>query len=115
MILLYILNWELYKLSYDEFKFESYLSSTKNLNYTLAFFHFRISSHNLRIKTGHYARPKILVNERMCIYCKSQAVEIVAFPPRMLLFIKERREFLEKVNMYQRDLNYASNEHKFIA
>ncbi len=52
-----------YKLFKDEFKFENYLSSTKNLNHTLALFRFRISSHNLRIETGHYTRPQIPVNQ----------------------------------------------------
>ncbi len=60
-----------YKLFKEEFKFENYLSSTKNLNHTLALFRFRISSHNLRIETGRYTRPKIPVNQRMCIYCTS--------------------------------------------
>ncbi len=40
-----------YKLFKNEFIFENYPSSTKILNHTLALFHFRISSHNLRIET----------------------------------------------------------------
>ncbi len=43
----------------DEFKFENYLLSTENLKHTLPLFCLRISSHNLRIETGHYTRPKI--------------------------------------------------------
>ncbi len=64
-----------YKLFKEEFKLENYLSSTKNLNHTLDLFRFRISSHNLRIETGRYTRPKIPLNQIMCIYCTSQAVE----------------------------------------
>ncbi len=65
-----------YKLFKDEFKFKNYIfHPQKNLNHTLALVRFRINSHNLRIETGHYTRPKIPVNDRMCIYCTSQAVE----------------------------------------
>ncbi len=53
----------IYKLFKEELKFENYLSSMKNLNHTLALFGFRISSHNLRIETGRYTRPKITVNQ----------------------------------------------------
>ncbi len=49
------------------------------------------------IETGHYARPKILVHDRMCIYCTSQAVETEShFLLECSLFIKERIDFLEK-------------------
>ncbi len=105
-----------YKLFKEEFKFENYLRSTKNLNHTLALFHFRISSHNLRIETGRYTRPKIPVNQRMCIYCTFQAVETEShFLVECSLFIKERMEFLEAVNIYLPvNNNYATNEHKFV-
>ena len=103
-----------YKLFKNEFKSENYLSSTKNLNHTLALFRFRISSHNLRIETGRYTRPKMPANDRMCIYCTSQAVETEShFLLVCSLFIKERRELLEKINIYLPDLNYVTNEQKF--
>ncbi len=106
-----------YKLFKEEFKFENYLSSTKNLNHTQALFRFRISSHNLRIETGRYTRPKIQVNQRMCIYCTSQTVETeLHFLLECSLFIKERMDFLETGNIYLPvNNNYATNEHKLVA
>ncbi len=87
-----------YKLFKDEFKFENYLSSTKNLNHTLVLFRFRISLLNLRIETGRYTRPKIPVNERMCIYCTFQAVETESH--FLLQCSLLRMDFLEKINIY---------------
>ncbi len=87
-----------YKLFKEEFKFENYLSSKKNLNHTQAL--FRLSSNNLRIETGRYTRHKIPVNQRMCINCTSQAVETKShFLLEFNLFIKERMDFLETVNI----------------
>ncbi len=107
-----------YKLFKEEFKFENYLSSTKRLNHTLSLFRFRISSHNLRIETGRYTRPKIPVNQRMCIYCTSQTVETEShFLLECSLFIKERMDFLETIYIYLPVINnnYATNEHKIVA
>ncbi len=108
-----------YKLFNVEFKFENYLSSTINPNHRLALFRFRISSHNLRIETGHYTRSKIPVNQRMCIYCTSQAVETelqFLLECSFFFFIKERMDFLETVNIYLTvNDNYATNKHKFVA
>ena len=65
-----------YKLFKREFKLESYLTVTKNIHYSLAMLKFRISSHNLHIETGRYSRPtKTPVNERLCQYCSSKAIE----------------------------------------
>ncbi len=72
--------------------------------------------HNLRIETGCYTGRKVPVNDRMCIYCTSQAVETEShFLLECSLFIKERMDFLEKVNIYQPDTNDATNEQKFLA
>ncbi len=52
----------------------------------------------------------------MCIYCTSQAVETeLHFLQECSLFIKERIDFLGKVNIYLPDTNYATNEQKFVA
>ncbi len=63
------------KLFKEEFKYETYLTYTKNVNHTLALFRFRISSNNLCIETGRYTRPRLPENQRNCIYCKSYNVE----------------------------------------
>ena len=65
-----------YKLFKTEFKLENYLMHTKNINHVLALAKFRISSHNLRIETGRYTKPaKTPINERICLFCSSQAIE----------------------------------------
>ncbi len=67
---------------------------------------------NLKItfETGWYTRPKIPVNERMCIYSTYQTVETEShFLLECSLLIKERMDFLEKVNIYLTDINYATN------
>ncbi len=53
----------------------------------------------------------------MCIYSTSQAVETEShFLLECSLFVKERMDFLEKVNIYLPvNNNYATNEHKFVA
>ncbi len=46
----------------------------------------------------------------MCIYCTSRAVETESrFLLKYSLFIKERIDFLEKVNIYLPDPNYVQN------
>ncbi len=89
----------------------------KNLNHTLALFRFRISLYNLRIETDPYTRPKIRVNQRLCIYCTSQAVETeLHFLLECNLFNKDRMDFLETVNIYLPvNNNYATNKHEFVA
>ena len=65
-----------YKLFKNEFRMENYLLTLNNLNHSLALARFRISSHNLRIETGRYTRPnKTPPDQRICLYCPSQAVE----------------------------------------
>ncbi len=36
---------------------------------------FRISSHNLKIVTGRYTRPKTEIYQRICTYCNSHEAE----------------------------------------
>ena len=104
-----------FKLFKEEFKFESYLTSTKNHNHTLSLFRFRISSHNLRIETGRYTRPKTPEQERKCIYCSNHSVEN---EPHFLLvcdlYTNERAELIKDVINYIPNLMDLSNEEKFI-
>ena len=104
-----------YKLFKEEFKFENYLLSTKNLNHTLSLFRFRISSHNLRIETGRYSRPKTPENERICIYCTSQAIESEShFLLNCNLYNNERKELLEMITRYLPDFISTPNTQKFV-
>jgi exonuclease III len=83
----------------NEFKFENYLNTTKNINHALALCRFRISSHNLRIETGRYTRPKTPPELRTCLHCSSQAVENEEhFLLQCSLYNKERLVLLNVVN-----------------
>ena len=64
-----------YKLFKKDFRLENYLIEIENTKHALALARFRISSHNLRIETGRYGQRKIKPEERLCIYCRSKAVE----------------------------------------
>jgi hypothetical protein len=57
------------------FKQENYLSEIKDSRYITALAHFRISSHNLRIETGRYTRPKLVISKRICVYCDTNETE----------------------------------------
>ncbi len=49
-------------------KQEIYLYEIKDYRYIIALARFRISSHNLKIETRWYLKPKLEVNLRKCIY-----------------------------------------------
>ena len=71
----------------------------ENTKHALALTRFRISSHNLRIETGRYDQRKIKPEDRLCIYCRSQAVEDEQhFLLQCPLYDNERRLMLETVN-----------------
>ena len=65
-----------YKLFKKDFRLENYLIEIENTKHALSLTRFRISSHNLRIETGRYDQRKIKPEERLCIYCRSQAVKM---------------------------------------
>ena len=39
------------------------------------FARFRVSSHNLRIKTGRHETPKLALDERLCNKCDSNEID----------------------------------------
>ncbi len=87
-----------FKLFKNEHKLETYLMSTKSLNLTLSLFHFRISSHNLRIETGRYARPKTPEIEWKCLYCSAQDIENeLHFLTQCPLYLIERNELFDVI------------------
>ncbi len=89
--------------------------STKNLNFTLSLFRFRISCPNLRIETGRYNRPKTSENKRICLYCSMQAVENEAhFILDCNLYSQEWEELLNNVYKYIPNYRYFTKEEKFI-
>ncbi len=65
-----------YKKFKFDFRLENHLLTLENRVHQIAVSKFRISSHNLRIETGHYeTNPKLEPHERLCIYCDRQIVE----------------------------------------
>ncbi len=89
--------------------------STKNLNYSLLLFRFWISSHNLRIETGRYIRSKTPENERLCLYCTTQAVENDSyFTLSCNLYSHERVELFNIVCKYVLNSIQLTNEEKFV-
>ena len=88
-----------YKLFKKDFRLENYLIEIENTKHALALARFRISSHNLRIETGRYDQRKTKPKERLCIYCRSQAVEDEQhFLLQCPLYNNERQLLLETVN-----------------
>ena len=86
------------KLFKKDFRLENYLIEIENTKHALALARFRISSHNLRIETGRYKR-KTKPEERLCIYCRSQAVvDEQHFLLQCPLYNNERHLLLETVH-----------------
>ena len=103
-----------YKLFKTQYKMEPHLLQPTNLNYTYALASFRISSHNLRIETGRYTKPKTPENERLCLYCSSQSVENeIHFLLKCNHYIQERSELLDVIKLYVQDYNNLSELEQF--
>ncbi len=75
------------------FKQEIYLYEIKDYRYIIALAIFRIGSHNLKIETGLYSKPKLEVNLKKCIYCDSHETE-------------DEVHFLNKCILLQMNINY---------
>ena len=65
----------IYKLFKTEFRTELYLYSDLPKKLINVIARFRVSSHNLRIETGRYEKPKLPESERLCEKCNTGAVE----------------------------------------
>ncbi len=108
-------NLRTFKLFKEEYKFENYLATSRNLNYASSLFRFRISSHNLRIETGRYTRLKTPENERKCLYCLTQAIETEShFLLNCDLYTSEREELLNIVIIIISDIIILGNDETFI-
>ena len=105
-----------YKLFKKDFRLENYLIEIENTKHALALTCFRISSHNLRIETGRYDQRKIKPEERLCIYCRSQAVEDEQhFLLQCPLYNNERSLLLETVNAMIPRFHLLPENEKFFA
>lgn len=100
----------------NEYKFENYLNTPINVSHALALCRFRISSHNLRIETGRYTRPKTPPELRLCLYCTSQAVETEQhFLLDCKLYEAERQILMNTVLDFIPDLPNMSKNDQFIS
>ncbi len=80
----------------------------------LSLFRFRISSHNLRIETGRYTRPKTPEIERKCLYCSAQALENeLHFLTECPLYLMERNELFDVIIKYIPNVFNLIEEEKF--
>ena len=105
-----------YKLFKTQYKLEPHLMSPTNLNHTYALARFRISSHNLRIETGRYTKPKTPANERLCLYCPSQSVEDEShFLLNCNLYSQERSELLDTIKLFVHNFDDLSELEQFSA
>ena len=105
-----------YKLFQEDFRLENYLIEIENTKHTLAVARFRISSHNLRIENGRYDQRKTKPEERLCIYCRSQAVKDEHhFLLQCPLYNNERRLLLETDNAMIPLFNLLPENEKFSA
>ncbi len=87
-----------YKTYKNYFKQENYLSVIKDCRYMTSLVRFCISSHNLKIETGRYTRPKTEIYQRICTYCNSHKVENEAhFLCKCTYFTDERIFYTEPV------------------
>ena len=104
-----------FKLFKEEYKLENYLTVIKDKRYQTALIRFRISSHNLRIETGRYDKPKTPAQNRKCIYCTLNLVEdeqhlLITCP----LYQTHRDSLFEKSTECIPDFNTLTDREKFI-
>ena len=64
-----------YKTFKTEFKFENYLLLIKDAKLRKSLSQFRLSSHRLAVETGRHAKPKIALENRICLFCNAKQVE----------------------------------------
>ena len=58
-----------YRLYKSSFGTECYLNSINNQKFRVALSKLRASSHDLEIERGRYVRPKLDINQRLCLSC----------------------------------------------
>ncbi len=97
------------------FKQEIYLYEIKDYRYIIALARFRIGSHNLKIETGLYSKPKLEVNLKKCIYCDSHETEDeVHFLNKYTLFTNESKLLYSKCSKYIHDIYIMNHNVAFI-
>jgi len=66
---------EFYQSFKEKYEVENYLDIIRNFDQRRQFTKFRISNHKLAIETGRYGKPKIQVDQRLCIFCNHKEIE----------------------------------------
>ncbi len=97
------------------FKQEIDLSEIKDYRYIIALARFCIRSHNLKIETGQYSKPKLEVNLRKFIYCDSHETEDeVHLLNKCTLFTNEHKLLYSKCSKYIHDIYIMNHNVAFI-
>ena len=67
---------------------------------------FRLSSHQLAIEIGGHVKPKIELQDRLCVYCDSKVIEGECHVLIECKFYKDERcKFLRKCNVNLENYN----------
>ncbi len=91
------------------------MSSARNFKHVQALFRLRISSHNLRMETGRYARPQTPENDTLSLYRQAQTVESEShFLLNCDLYRLESAELMRKLAKNIIDIFVLSDDDKFV-
>ena len=102
-----------YKMFKLHFERELYLDQVKDFRYRNAITRLRTSSHTLEIERGRHRRPKICVENRLCLMCKSVEDER-HFLIDCLLYDEQRQCLFSKIITKDDTFCHLSGEDKFI-
>jgi len=99
-----------------QFKVENYLNCFRQANARKMFTRLRISAHDLKIESGRYQQPKILVEERLCGSCNAidDEFHFVMKCTNHVLFSRVRTKFLNDVSLLKHDFVCQTDQEKFI-
>ena len=99
-----------YVLFKQDYRLENYLHVIKDRSQRIAFARFRCISHHLRIETGRHSKPKLPIDERVCLYCKTGAIDNeIHFLTACEFHNVERKELLPHLS------TFACNKEAFIS
>ena len=105
-------SYILYK---DSFEMEDYLLLVRDFKLRRNISKLRLSSHFLRIETGRHSKPKIDVEERICLYCDCNKIEDeFHFMLECKLYDEERNCLLTKIKSIDSTIVTEDTKQTFI-
>ena len=88
----------------NNFGAEAYLENIRDPSIRSIIAKFRLSSHHLAIETGRHKKPKIELQDRLCIYCDQEVIEDECHVLIQCQYYKEERhKFLNRCNLNLND------------